>query len=295
MSSQADERAAELRELFFQSAQELLQALNDQGLALEKNPANAAAAGEIRRVVHTLKGDAAACGMRELSELAHEVEDALTPESAADAASLPEIVLSAADMFDAMCAAYRARLDPPSGDPLRALIWKRAQKAAVSKVVGELKPSFSWTEYDQLAMGEAAGRGLRVYQIAAAIAPDLPMRTAGLELLKKVLQEAGTVLAVSPAESEWERASHVEFALGGDRDAEWLAHKCRIPGVVAQVAIEEFVPALELTEGDAVAATTATAPSAVGFQAATQTYQISNHESQIINERWGWQWHRKSI
>ncbi len=35
----------------------------------------------IRRTVHTLKGDAAACGFRELSELAHELEDALALES----------------------------------------------------------------------------------------------------------------------------------------------------------------------------------------------------------------------
>lgn len=258
--------------MFFQSAQELLQALNDQGLALEKNPGHAAAVQEIRRVVHTLKGDSAACGMHELSKLAHELEDALTPEiTAANAASLPEIVLSAADMFDAMCAAYRAHLDPPSGDPLRALIWKRAQKAAACKAVSEFKPRFSWTEYEQLAMGEAAGRGLHVYEIGAALTPDLPMRAAGIELLKKVLQKAGTVLAVSPAAPEWAQASQVEFALASEHDRGWLAQKCRIPGVVAQVVIEKFVPALELTEEDAVAATTATAPSTVGLPAATQS------------------------
>ena len=54
-------------------------------------------------MVHTLKGDSAACGFRELSELAHELEDVLSPEIAAsNATSLPEIVLSAADMFDVL-------------------------------------------------------------------------------------------------------------------------------------------------------------------------------------------------
>ena len=106
MSSPSDERAAELRELFFQSAQEQLQALNEQGLALEQDPADANAVREIRRIVHTLKGDAAACGFQELSELAHELEDVLAPELAAlNSAWLPEVVLNAADMFDAMCAA----------------------------------------------------------------------------------------------------------------------------------------------------------------------------------------------
>ncbi len=245
MSAYNDERAAEMREVFFQSAQELLQSLNEQGLALEKNPSHREAVREIRRVVHTLKGDAAACGMRELSELAHELEDVLTEEIAAKkAGALPEIVLSAADMFDAMCAAYRANVDPPNGDPLRAMIWRLGQQASSPRVAGEIKPSFSWTEYDRLTMSDAAERGLRVYEIAICMIPDLPMRGASIAVLNKVLQEAGSLLAVTPAEEQWAEATKVEFAIASDRDQEWLANKCRIPGVVAQVAIERFVPEL---------------------------------------------------
>ena len=81
----SDERANELRDLFFESAQELLQALNDEGLELERRPRDPEIVRDIRRTVHTLKGDSAACGFRELSELAHEMEDALTPEVAANA------------------------------------------------------------------------------------------------------------------------------------------------------------------------------------------------------------------
>ena len=74
----SDERATELRDLFFESAQELLQALNDEGLELERKPRDPEILRDIRRTVHTLKGDSAACGFRELSELAHEMEDAFT-------------------------------------------------------------------------------------------------------------------------------------------------------------------------------------------------------------------------
>ena len=77
-----DDRASELRELFFESAAEILQAMNDAGLALEEHPADKESLRSVRRAVHTLKGDSAACGFRELSELAHELEDVLTPELA---------------------------------------------------------------------------------------------------------------------------------------------------------------------------------------------------------------------
>ena len=40
MTQFPDERGAEMRELFFETAQELLQSLNDDALKLEKNPSD---------------------------------------------------------------------------------------------------------------------------------------------------------------------------------------------------------------------------------------------------------------
>ena len=75
----------------------------------------------MRRTVHTLKGDSAACGYQELSEIAHLLEDALTPEVAANTtANLAEIVLIAADTFSSMLSAYRGNMQPPAGQELRA-------------------------------------------------------------------------------------------------------------------------------------------------------------------------------
>ena len=64
MTQFSDERGGELRELFFETAQELLQSLNEEALKLEKHPGDAETVRSIRRIVHTLKGDAAACGTR---------------------------------------------------------------------------------------------------------------------------------------------------------------------------------------------------------------------------------------
>ena len=91
MSGPPDDRMSELRQLFFESAGELVQTLNDEAMRLEKMPGDAETARSLRRTVHTLKGDAAACGFRELSELAHEFEDVLTLENTASAALVPEI------------------------------------------------------------------------------------------------------------------------------------------------------------------------------------------------------------
>src|SRR5437868_8315504 len=133
MTNFSDERGAELRELFFESSQEQLQTINDEALKLEKNPQDSEAIRSIRRAVHTLKGDAAACGFREISELAHELEDALAIETAASHAGLVEIAFSAADTFSAMLAAYRKQGKLPESEPLRKLIRELAEAPAAKK------------------------------------------------------------------------------------------------------------------------------------------------------------------
>src|SRR5215472_6429922 len=114
MTSSPDERGAELRELFFETSQELLQALNEEALKLEKNPGDEEIVRSIRRTVHTLKGDSAACGLRELSELAHQFEDALTLEGAHSHAAVAEIAFATADIFSEMIAAYRKNSKLPA-------------------------------------------------------------------------------------------------------------------------------------------------------------------------------------
>src|SRR4051794_30637782 len=114
MTNSPDERGLELRELFFETSQELLQALNEEALKLEKKPGDEEIVRVIRRTVHTLKGDSAACGLRELSELAHQFEDALSIEGAATQAAVAEIAFGAADIFVDMIAAYRSGGKMPS-------------------------------------------------------------------------------------------------------------------------------------------------------------------------------------
>jgi len=114
MTNSPDERGLELRELFFETSQELLQALNEEALKLEKTPGDEEIVRSIRRTVHTLKGDSAACGLRELSELAHQFEDALSLEGTASHAAVAEIAFATADIFTEMIAGYRNNTKLPA-------------------------------------------------------------------------------------------------------------------------------------------------------------------------------------
>src|ERR1700692_1965525 len=136
-----DERGAELRELFFETAQELLQALNEESLKLEKHPGDEEIVRSIRRTVHTLKGDSAACGLRELSELAHQFEDALSLESAAGHAAPAEIAFAAADVFAAMLTAYHGGGPMPSTEALQQRINELTGTPAAKKARRKKKPT----------------------------------------------------------------------------------------------------------------------------------------------------------
>ena len=203
--------------------------MNEAGLALEENPRDAEQLRHVRRAVHTLKGDSAACGFRQLSELAHELEDVLTPEVAEkNAGTIAEVVLTAADTFHEMLAAYRNNLQPPAGDALRERIARLLDTSAAPKAQDPAtQAKFEWNEYERLMIAEAFGRGESVYNVALYIDPETPLPAAAFELIRKALEGAGKILAIRPekgAATEQDRL--MEAALSTEKSADWIRKRC---------------------------------------------------------------------
>jgi len=236
----SDEQASELRELFFESAEEILQRMNEAGLALEQHPEDVDQLREVRRAVHTLKGDSAACGYRQLSELAHGLEDVLTPELAQQHAGLiAEVILTAADTFHEMLAAYRNNLQPPTGDALREHINRLLNKPTKQAENTPTEAKFEWTEYERLMVAEAIRKGENVYNVALRLDPDSLLPAAAFELARKSLESAGKILAIRPeggAPADGSRL--IEAALSSKKPAEWIRKHCHVPSVVAKISVE---------------------------------------------------------
>jgi two-component system chemotaxis sensor kinase CheA len=194
--------------------------------------------------VHTLKGDSAACGFNKLSELAHELEDVLTPQVAhARGADLAELVLTAADSFGAMLTAYQRKAEPPAVEALHAMIRKLLQEPASPKIVGppapQLPAQFAWTEYEQLMISEALHRGEIIYNVALRIDPNSLMRAAAFQLIRNVLHGSGTVIALRPEDNlAAATVEIVEAALASSQPEAKLLQRCRIPSIVSDVRLE---------------------------------------------------------
>src|SRR5438477_7764517 len=236
MTNSPDERGAELRELFFETSQELLQALNDEALKLEKKPGDEEIARSIRRTAHTLKGDSAACGLRELSELAHQFEDALSMDGASAQAAVAEIAFAAADLFAEMIAAYRAGSKLPSTKKLSKRIEDLtsipgARKSRKKKNSSAGMTPAGWTEYEKLAMTQAQGSGQDVLHVMVKIDPHCAMPIAGRQLIHNAISSMGPVLAVRPDAKSAAATKQVEFVLATVQTPEQIVAKCRIPTI----------------------------------------------------------------
>jgi two-component system, chemotaxis family, sensor kinase CheA len=256
MTNSPDERGLELRELFFETSQELLQALNEEALKLEKKPGDEEIVRGIRRTVHTLKGDSAACGLRELSELSHQFEDALSLEGSATQTAVAEIAFAAADVFTEMIAAYRNGTKLPSTRSLSKKIndltaapasgkTRRTKKATAktssaktSTTRASAKEAALWTEYEKLAMTKAQAGGLAVHHVVVKIDPHCAMPIAGRQLIHNALGSIGQVVAVRPDAKSPAASKHVEFVLATAHTVEQISAKGRIPTISEEVTIE---------------------------------------------------------
>jgi two-component system, chemotaxis family, sensor kinase CheA len=280
MTIPPDERGAELRELFFETAQDLLQALNEEALKLEKKPGDEEIVRGIRRTVHTLKGDSAACGLRELSELAHQFEDALSLEGAVTQAAVAEIAFQAADVFAEMIAAYHSGKKLPSTRSLSLRIAeltsvttprKSPRKKTRSAAAGTpaktaartpAKTAAEWTEYEKLAMIRAQSEGRDVLHVTVKVDPHCTMPIAARQLVQNAISAMGPVIAVRPDANSPVPARLLEFVLASVQTAEQIAAKCRIPTITGEVTVELLYSAL-------TAAPSVTAPNRVAGDSAS--------------------------
>jgi two-component system chemotaxis sensor kinase CheA len=246
VTDSADERGAELRELFFETSQELLQALNEESLKLERNPGDEEIVRSIRRTVHTLKGDSAACGLRELSELAHQFEDALSLETAAAHDALAEIAFAAADVFAAMLAAYHSGGKmPPTGalhkrineltsaPPARKK--RRSKKSARPGV--QSGHDKDWTDSEKRAIAAAQATGLALYDVAVKIDPHCTMPIAARQLIQNAISGVGQVIVVRPHAKSPAATKQVEFVIASSQPEEQIAAKGRVPTIASDVSV----------------------------------------------------------
>jgi len=252
VSQHSDERGSELRNLFFETAQELLQSLNEDALKLERNPQDREIIRSIRRTVHTLKGDSAAAGFHELSELAHTLEDALAIETSSANVSLAEIGFTAADTFGAMLIAYRQETPLPDSSAVRVLVQQLSSSwgAANGKIAnGQENPAnVVWTEYERLAAQSSRADGKKIFHVVAHIDPLCAMPIAARQLVANAVSSIAQILGSRPEPGSAVEGQKIDLLLATSHTEQAITAKCQIPTVIGKTTCTEIVvePASEM-------------------------------------------------
>ena len=236
-----DERGSELRDLFFETAQELLQCLNEDALKLERAPQDAEIIRSIRRTVHTLKGDAAAAGFPELSELAHMLEDALAVETPPTGISLAELGFTAADTFSATLAAYQRNLALPDPAPLKAFVERLGTGNEIpGKKSGNATLPAVWTEYERLAADAAHSQGKKVIHLVARVDPLCTMPVAARQLIVNAAGSLAQILGSRPEAGSAMHQQRIDLLLATSQPESAILAKCQIPTVIANLECFEW-------------------------------------------------------
>ena len=239
MTQFSDDPGAEMRELFFETSQELLQALNDDALKLEKSPRDGEVVRSIRRTVHTLKGDSAACGFQELSELAHKLEDALAVDITATAVSLVELSFLAADIFTEMLNAYRHQSSMPETSALQKMIEELASGSQSAAKAPVATSQVTWTEYEQKSASAARNEGNRIFHIIAHVDRNCAMPIAARQLVATALSSVAQVVGVRP-EGFAESAKRLDLLIATGAPETVIVSKCLIPTVISRAEYFEI-------------------------------------------------------
>jgi len=102
----------------------------------------------------------------------------------------------------------------------------------------KLAPKFQWSEYEQVVIAHSADRGNPIFHVALQIDRGCPMRAAAMQMIRNVVADFGTVLAIHPEDNTLaETTDVVEMAIASKQDEQWIAKKSRIPAVIRDVVV----------------------------------------------------------
>src|SRR5258708_16816366 len=186
---------------------------------------------------------------------------------------------------------HRTEIIGRNQNDVRSLIDGPAASEPTVPGAGGIAARFQWTEYEQLMISEALHRGEIVYNVALRVDPASLMHAAAFQLIRNVLHDCGTVIALRPEDnSAVEALEIVEAALASRESPEHIAQRCRIPSIVSDLRVDRAA-ALETAEhellGDLLEKQAANYPpkaGQIGTSPATQTTPVVGSAAATLAE-----------
>ncbi len=222
MSDYLDADNEELLKDYFSEAEQMVDNLESNILAIENDPTNHDAIDEIFRAAHTLKGNSATVEFSEIAHFAHTMED-LLDEVRSDKVKVTgevvDVLLTALDVIKAMLESrqngtpYAENTDeisnkinsfiPGKGGAAPApAASKPAAPAAPAPVAAPASDSgnvvVDLSEYELLELKQGCSTGEKLWQVSVVFDENNPMNSVGGIQVFAALKACGTVLKTVP-------------------------------------------------------------------------------------------------
>ncbi len=222
---------AELLATFQAEVAENLEEIDRQAMALETGGDPTARLAEIRRRVHTIKGDAAAVGYPRVTALAHRLEDALDAAREDDGQAAPAALTALLLDWTGLVRSLLGGSEPPAG----------AAEAALEEAIARL-----WLA---LASGPSPAPGADSWRAVLTFDARCQLRGAGAALLVRRLEGLARVVAAEPGldDPALGASPTLVLHLDGVADRVALQRACLVAGIVADVALEPIAVACGAT------------------------------------------------
>lgn len=211
-------------EVFIDESKEHLQAMNDQLLELEKNPAELSIVQEIFRSAHTLKGMSATMGFEDLANLTHKMEnvlDAVRNEKIQVDSNMLDIVFEAVEYLEEII--FDIAEGGDGKKDVKNIVEKllqiekgevpqeenQAEVAASSEQILEAElgtdlPFNNLDEFELTVLQESRERHFNNFHIHVELREDCLLKAARVYMVFEILEQVGEVIKSIPSVEDLE-------------------------------------------------------------------------------------------
>jgi len=178
----------QFHQVFFEEADENLQALEQRLLGMDLQAADDEALNAIFRCAHSVKGGAATFGFQDVAELTHEMEtllDKLRRHELAPAPRMVDLLLIAGDALKAQLACHQGN-GQAAPDTAELLAQLRHCCGGAAPPAGAHSPVATIPPASQAATADAAGDGPRLLEMRVDTTADASLADSLLELFQEI-------------------------------------------------------------------------------------------------------------
>lgn len=261
-----DKEMEDLMNVFYSQAHEAVENLQDLLLALEISPECGTTLQEIKRHVHTLKGDSNSVGLASIGALCHSMEDILPflSEGGGDLKNEGiELLLNSADVISKLLSEGEEGTPVTDTDCIMKRIDFLLQKGNAHQ--GEAPPPFPFyknghpgsdggkavhasssdrwiTEYQKILIKDTLQRGDALYEIDIVFHPMCADRGTAAFMVTQGLNKLGQVIRSFPdgENPEIEQADRMTVLFGAQLSAEQIKRDVYITGITDEINIRDF-------------------------------------------------------